>query len=452
MQKLRSSLFLLATLLPPLHAQGTFMSGPARAVDSLKSVLNQVRRKPGLTLVVIEAADGSWAAPFRSLSQAAGVADFNLEPMVLASGSQAALELARRESWPKGGHWAVFDPGSRVLAEGAALPSAEGLATSLQGTGVPSRLASLRAFLAARPGHVEGLVQLVGELRAVAERRTRAFLGTVPAPGSAAPGWMMGTEDGYRFETGQPAQPEPAAKELPEGLDAEIWGEYARNLERLLASEGWAVPKFPSMYRASLRPEMPVFSPLARSSRTALEAHRKVLPRLESALAAYPTSAFLWEAWLGCALPLDASLLDLLKRLVPPPGLSPQAWPPPHVRRTALLEARRQKAWPTVAALALDHWDNLQDLAEGQAAYRKQAPKGRALPDLPNWLHEGEWSGLAEPLLEAFLREGRTGEAERLMQAWGDLEGWKGAWAAATALAEQTGHSSLAAAWKQKAP
>jgi len=282
-------------------------------------------------LVVVDGPKGEWKPKVDALVAAPEWID--LEVPVAYYGAKAVevsvLPQQRHQAGPRP-QWVIFGEGGRMVASGGTPPEAVALAQAALAGGLRSRPQLLRAFLRAHPDHLGALEDLLELLRDRATRRTALRFGGRPDPLRPADErfdlakWQKDREARAEAQERQEAQREaqPVEAFSPEE-DQAIWGELADLLDRTFRSGDWD-----AIRNGTLVPgDAAVHSPLMQG------VCRAAVPEVERALGRQPTSWSLWEIWLGLTATFGGRpIRPLLDSLVPPPTLSPSAWPPEAVR------------------------------------------------------------------------------------------------------------------------
>ncbi len=442
---------LLPILTASLTVQGQSSWGnlaPPVASENLGRLARALSRQ-SVSLVVFDTAQGAWQEAFERLSSEGRLAELPIHWRQAELGSGPAL--ARREAWKPGPHWALMDDHGKVLAHGGTIPTASVLQEALEGTGRATRLQGLRSFVAHHPEHLEARTLFLQELREVAQRRTLRVLGLrpPPPPDPHTRKATFGDSSGFSHTTTPGEEDHYAqlqAKPLPEDQDEAIWGEYARELAKYFAEDGWPALELADSYRAA-QPEGPrVGSPLARFSPRCQEAYARILPELEAFLVRFPHHGQAWQAWADLAQAVGRDPKTLLASLAPPPA-DAASWPPMILRRVLLARARKDQDWRVVADLATEFWERVLDLSQGERRFKASGKASKGFQPTP-WLSAELWDTVAGPLLEAHLFQNRTGSAEALVSTWVEHGGWEGALPQAAALARKAKLEDLARKWE----
>ena len=391
--------------------------------------LYPLRRNPSPCVVVLDTPEGAWGPAFQSLLRQEPPIGLGLPLFVLPTADVEAVTLRNREGWEEGPRWCLLNHQGRLLYESRTLPTAKTLERAFQEHGGPTRVESLRAFLAQNPAHAEARLVLLGALKAIAEARTSAQFGLQNAKGPDQ-GFRMSI-GGFQFRKYPIPPVQTPEATLPDALDAAIWGDFAAVLDEIFLHEAWwgaqgsgfAFPGDSSAFDSPLA---------ARSLRVRAVLGRRI-GEVEEALIQRPDDTLLWNLWLKWSEALgDRSIRTLLDRLTPLPDAKPGTWPPESVRGLLFREARAGGDWVTARASLDPAWEELLGMS------RKSNP----------FLLEDAWAAIGGPRMEALLRLGRLAEAETMLSPWMEDGGWSGAPGEAARLARTLGQSGLAARWE----
>jgi len=426
-------LLTLALLASPLAAQvvtRTKLEAPDQwHVDTLASVQRDLAREKGAALLVLDPEVPTAEASLAALLAEEALLPLGLRSLALDPGAGLCLELKTRVTYPpRSSRWVLLGPAG-LVGEGPGFPTVPEILKAYQATGCRPRLEVVREFLNDHGEQLNAVVAVLRELKRVGDQRTRANLGNaqrVPEKGRTqlkVGSVIMSGEGEDRFVENQAA--------LQEDADEAIWAEdqalLADRLGDLLPCSD-QLPCAP----ASLIPEC------LWSSARLQAAARKVLPAVEAALAARPSSLPLWELWLALRSEGDGrSMTELLASLAPGPFTPPGRWPPAEIRTACLQDGRAHQDWKGLVDLAEPLWRNL---VEGYTAHRKDFAE-------TNLFTAGVWGDLCDPLLEALVRLHRFSEADALLKEWLALSPWKGAATRAQTIALDCGEEALMSRW-----
>jgi hypothetical protein len=308
--------------------------------------------------------------------------------------------LRQKENWPENEtHWALFH-NNKLLAHGPGLPGQAALIQELEWSGLQPPANALRRFVSANPSHLTAKEMFVGELKRVAELKTREKLGS---------------------EAGTNAE-----RVLPDEDDQAIWGEYARLYRQTF-----------QYFIEQGRPQWtweadgPWNSSLFMHSQTMKLLARSFLPTLEAALKRQPTDDFLWGAWAALSdLNENISIKGFTETLVLSPFDSSEV--PPYNARSSLLKRYRSKSnWPGVMELQEGYWKTTRYFLEQN----------------PTLWRQYYWKSEILHLLEAYLRLDKTVDANELVTIWSQSGDWQQIKQSAVELAEKCGKDNLAGQW-----
>ncbi len=364
----------------------------ATAQTSLGAFEREVRSAQGGVLVVIEDSKGEWRSAIRYLVNHESIVDMNLRTKLIVPKETPKVTTMIRKwrGWGPGPHWVLLWKDFSVLDQGDLIPEAETLADELVRAGSKNPVAELRRFLRANPDHLDAREALVMRLRISASTRTRRE--------QVWEGKTLGVE-----------------------TDQTVWGPWVREVDALFSSGDWVNTNL------FLSGEEDSASPLV------MDLYRRRLPLVEEALRNWPYSTALWDVWTRMARISETNRIQpFLDSLVPLPGTPKDAWPPQPGRKALLKQAKKVGDWEVVRTLLWSKWETEVD------SYRKLSD------DIPYRMGVA-WSSYLEPLMEAMLRLGEEGTAEKAMDECFSASGWRELPALSAALATRVGFKGLAA-------
>ncbi|MBI1753619.1 MAG: hypothetical protein HY014_08680 [Acidobacteria bacterium] len=394
---------------PLLMLMPAILMAQRSALPPQEAFNRELKRNRLGTWLVLEDEGAAWGAAVRAALDADGLVQLNL-PLRVSSGGKKPDGLSGilrdRYNWPKGPHWALVDGKGRILVEGASLPTAPILVSAAEQAGVKSRAQELEAFLKQNPDHLEARVALLGELIAVANRRTNRALAGAPA-----------SKDKLSETAGQP---EPV-RMLEAGPDESIWSAAVQQLDQILQG------RWESM---GLELGIRLRSSEAEHSPAMLALLNRYRSDLEEAVRRWPTGPEPWMLWLQASQKSGGwPLMPLLQTLQPLPGTSPGDWPPAMALNEFVKDARARKDWQAIREVMEARWEEVRS-----GEYRWGG--GEVI-----------WSRMVSPLLEALVSMGDVGAADQLMNEVVGLETWSGLPAQAKDLATRLNRPDLAARW-----
>jgi hypothetical protein len=340
---------------------------------------------------------------------------------------------------------------------------------AFRGAGLKSRLDEIRSFLTIYPYHAEARLVLLGELRAIAQAKTRAALGmqqgginSATFRSAGAMGFPMQQSAGVGDASAEPLP------QLDIGMDGEIWGEYSREAENAF-QEGiwkqdteqlWGDRRGMGIGAELLfrRGGTSFVSDFAIYSQMMKKQYQRWLPDIEYAIGRRASSTPLWNFWLAVQRAAGGRDISVFKALlVPSVDGESNDMPPPFVRSQWIRDCINRGDMRMAEGVAREEWDNLlvsqvpwQNTRQG----RPSLTGGRAFAMNVNGnsFQPMAWNTVAEPYLEILLRQQKMGAADALLQQWLAMEGWQGAVQRAGALAIRLGLQDLAAKWDVLAP
>ena len=461
----------------PSHLYSQAQRGPQqqgrqgfRRNESLDLVLSMIQERPPASIVSLQTSSASFNVS--AFLQRDPLVALNLTFVALDAESGAGLELIQREGWPQGApRWALLSTSGKVLHSSDQAPTPDSIMDAFRGAGLKSRLDEIRAFLAGYPYHAEATLALLGELRAIAQAKTRAVLG-VSQGGAARPGGAMDQAAGNAS-----AEPPP---QLDSDIDGEIWGEYSREAEKAFQEGIWkqdteqvwgdrgggmgvgmgmAFGGSDMLFRGggtSLVSDFAIYSPMMKKQ------YQRWLPDIEHAVARRASSTRLWNFWLAVQRAAGGRDISAFKAtLVPPLNGEPSDLPPAFVRTQWIRDCINRGDLRMAEDAAREEWEKLfLPQVSSQAATRqvRPAPGGMGGRGGAFGMGGGEsldaraWNLAAEPYIEILLRQQKTSAADAILQQWLTMAGWQGAALRARAVATRLGLQDLAAKWGALAP
>jgi len=451
-----------------------------RRNESLDLILNLIQERPPASIVSIQTAAASFEVA--GMLQRDPVVALNLNLVTSEAGSGAGLELIEREGWPQGKpRWCIISASGRVLYSSDQAPTPDSIMDAFRGAGLKSRLDEIRSFLSIYPYHAEAKLALLGELRAVAQAKTRDALG-VQQGGSNREVAIFRSAGTPSSQIMQAARiPDASSEPLPQldtWIDSEIWGEYSReaenafqdgiwkqDTEQLWGDRGRAMGMtfggLDMLFRGggtSFVSDFAIYSPMMKKQ------YQRWLPEIEQALGRRASSTRLWNFWLAVQRVSGGRDISVFKTLLVP-SLSGESsdMPPAFVRSQWIRDCINRGDFRMAEDAAREEWEKLYAL---QSAPRQNRPvPGSGRPNgsgafgrnidsifIEDSLNTRIWNTTAEPYLEILLRQQKIGAADAILQQWLAMDGWQGAAQRARALANRLGLQDLAAKWGALAP
>jgi hypothetical protein len=366
--------------------------------DDLDAALS-AERSSTPSLVVINTKWGDGQQINATLKQS-NIIDWRLGRVTL--NPEVSELLRQRMGWPENEtFWALFDAKRKILGAGPGLPTAEAICQILEQFSVETPANALRRFVSDYPAHIKAKVDLLEELKRLAEQKTRETLGQSAGADTAL---MLTEED-----------------------DREIWGEYASLYHSVLPyaleqGREWAWANGPAVSDFFIHSQK--MRTLAYS----------LLPRVEACLKRQPTDVFLWSVWDSLSdLGQYRNFRNLREALVLSPIEEDPLNLPPPILRTDILRRR----------IARSDWQMVIDIQE----WRWEAMRYN-LELNPRELNPRLWREI-EPLLEAYLNMEKINYANELVRVWRHAPTWERIKQDAIGLAEKHEKNALAEQWKK---
>jgi len=426
-----------------LQAQAAQATSPTAQMLDLR-----LREIKGGLLVVVDGPKGEWKTKVDALNSDPEWID--LELGISYYGSKAAeVEALLRQNYQAGPRpqWVLFGPGPRVVAIGGGAPDAKAMVKAVEGGGLRSSFQVLRDFVRLNPDHLEARGTLCTWIRAKASKKTMVRIGGKMDP-------LRPMDESYDFakiQKDMDAKEEAKAKEPQEEKppfqlgpeeDQAIWGELADLFGKSFRNGDWTEMQSWSL----VQDETAVHSPLMQ------EMSRAAVPEVERALTRNPSAWDIWQVWLGLTHTFGGKpIRPLLDNLVPLPTNSPMTWPPYPVRDAFVKDARKRKDWVGIRDLLLPQIEinRLWEAARGQKTEYVLRKDGKIQENAETGDY---WRGTLEPLAEALLRLGDTGQADDLIRERFSQHPWSGLPARAADLARRCNQPNLAAQWGALGP
>lgn len=412
-QRLTLAASLCALTLP---AQITVITrNGSKAPVTWASIQKDAIKKGGLW-VVLEDDKGSFAGALQAAQRTDSLIRFDLGTRSCGLKSPLGQEILARQGWEAVPRWVLLDAKGQVAAESTRKPTAETLVEALEKAGVRSRVDRLEAFVRANPDHGEALEVLLKLRLDLADRRMEALAI-------------------WKAVTGEPVETRELQRPLTDEEDQLIWGPVAETLETLVLRSDW---QGSGVFWAGNLQGQPRISPLVQA------AAARVLPEVELALRRHPTHWMTWHLWLKLSgWAGGRPLLPFLGTLVPAPG-GDETFPPDNVVQAYVKEAKARKDWQAIRDLMLPHWERTR---EQEILFLSNEGEGST-----HSAERTQWENSVEPLIEALLRLGDAGTADRVVQeALGMIHSKSiGTWAAQ--VATRCGQPSYAQRWAALTP
>ncbi|MCL1907821.1 MAG: hypothetical protein FWG12_00450 [Holophagaceae bacterium] len=430
----------------------------------MPALLRMVQDRPPASILALDG-EGRLEPLVAGLLQQDPLIALNLNLIGLNVYSGAGLELIQREGWTAGApRWCLMAPDGTVLFSSGSPPTPSMIMDAFRSAGLHSRQDILRRFLANHPGHAEAKLALLGELRAVAETKTRVMLGLLGRQSGSQAGGLGSQAIG----AGASASP-PLIQLLDSAVDGEIWGEYARESDGAFQAGIWKEDTDQLWGRGSARmtnagPFGGLFrgggtsmvSNLGQHSPTMKRLYNRWLPDIEYALLRRPTSYQLWDFWLVVQRVAGGrDLGEIIANIVPGPDDRNRDIPPSAIRRDWIRDCINRHDWRMAEDVARVAWEHLLVAAADSANRSVQAipmTGGRARGGYMTPLNSSAWTSILEPYLEVLLRQQKTSIADAVVQHWFNSDGWLDAAQRARNLANRMGFPELGNRWGSYAP
>ena len=329
------------------------------------------------------------------------------------------------------------------MATGGNLPEPKAMQKLIEESGVRTQIQVLREFTRQYPDHLEARVHLCDLLRTKAGKRTLLLTGgkldpTRPSDEAYDPSKAAKEEEAKEEAKAQVKPDEKPPAQLGVEEDQSIWGELADLGAKSFSSGDWL-----EVYPWSMiPPEEAVHSPCMQ------EMSRAAIPEVERALARTPTSWTVWQVWLGLTRTFGGKpIRPLLDSLMPVPTNHLLAWPPDSVRDAYVKDARKRKDWTGIKDLLLPQIEinRLSEAAQDQKTENVLRKDGQIQENTETGDY---WRSTLEPLVEALLWLGDSGQADDLVRDRFGKHPWSGLPTRAAGLALRCNQPNLAAQWR----
>jgi hypothetical protein len=334
----------------------------------------------------------------------------------------------------------------RFAHQGKRLPTVEDIQNALEQAGIKSPIKLLRDFLKLHPDHLDARAQLLQMLREPAEARTRQALqlGATDIPKQTARAQASGGTNFTFYNSVAVDTTALDGKTLKPEQDAEIWGQYAQELQTLFASGDW---RLIGLNEISQRIQFQRQVPLDVCSPTMVQLYRRHLGRVEAFIEEFPASPHAWllYGWMA-SITKHNSVRALYDRLVPPPEGA--IWPTEEILSLLIPEQEAKGNWGYIAETLWPGWPktrlsirnrttdyNFPNMPQSDNEMRRQGFK------------EARWNYGVRPLLESLIRTNRTSDAETVILGIAKYSHYRDFQGRAAALALSCGRQDLQAKW-----
>jgi hypothetical protein len=184
---------------------------------------------------------------------------------------------------------------------------------------------------------------------------------------------------------------------------------------------------------------------------------RPMLAHLESLLQRKPPSRPLWECWLawrgaeGAQRPIE----PLMEAVVPSPVSSPGTVPPGIVFGAYYDECKREGKWDKVVKLLKAVWDRefgrITDLQRENPNFKPSAPNSDSIgASIVSRNSQTLGDRVVVPLMEAYLRDGKSRDANDIFNAWLGCGGTISDISKVVELAKELRYDALAKEWEER--
>jgi len=297
--------------------------------------------------------------------------------------------------------WALLGSNYKILGQGPGLPSTAALLQAIEGSGVETPASIGLRFIKQHPSYSEAREMMLRELKRVAEQKTKEAIGA----GASV----------------------DVARLLSDEEDHAIWWDYSINFRQALSSALERGRIISNAY--DFTSEYFIHSPLMKNL-----AHI-MLPQVEACLLRQPTDVFLWVNWVSLSGLSEHRPFEAIKEtLVLAPQSDPYDLPPPWPRSLLLQQYLSRSNWQGVLDVMEWRWQGMKDGLESD----------------PSAMNDMLFRDCLS-MLEAYLRLGREGEANALVEFWAQTPPYE--WArrrsSAVAVAKKCGKPELAERWKK---
>ena len=182
----------------------------------------------------------------------------------------------------------------------------------------------------------------------------------------------------------------------------------------------------------------------------------RLLTNIETLLEKKPSSKNLWNQWLFWRWVKgdDRSMERLLESVKASPISKPGTVPPAIVIDAYYNECKKNEKWPKVISILRMVWDRefdrIKEIQEEDPKFKLSAPDA----DSNSFSSEAEYAELGDnvaiPLIEAYLYDGKPGNAKEIFDAWLGLGGTFNDISSIVELAKKLGQERLAVEWEKR--
>ncbi|MDR2561031.1 MAG: hypothetical protein LBC63_04600 [Holophagales bacterium] len=344
-----------------------------------------------------------------------------------------------------GSVWALANRKGILLAQGEAAPSIQTLAKVLEEDKISSPIKVIKDFIKSNPDHLDAKSELLLLLRKYAIARTIDVLELSVKIDEVLPMDINAHSELHYKLLSQRAKFDFApfqGKQLEDGDDTEIWGEYAREVEYLFRTGEWRLT-FLKNYYGNVPAE--ICSPKMKSL------YRRLLPQVEQALRERPSTYLSdddhWQTyvWMRSIAGADGSIKSVLDSMVPVPTKKTD-WPPESVFSLFEQEAREQGRWGNYAEVL---WGKLDEVIYDQINYAMRNNERRNSDFFSRFL--GDFllvqRDIIDPLMESLIKVSRIEDAEKVIMSFARLPRFRDLPKHAAEIAEKYGRADLASRW-----
>jgi pentatricopeptide repeat protein len=343
----------------------------------------------------------------------------SLSSVLRVYGAPAANANTLGWSAGDGDRWALVGGDLKVIEQGQGLPEQDALQFLLSRNNIKDEAESIRSYMSeygAQPG-------LELELAFFMIDRIHDRLGS--------------------------QQGKPASAQMNVNAD-DPFIESSRYLNRVLTNSPGAMINMPYVYRRLNDPP---------ESQSMKAISRPMLAHLEPLLLKKPSSSMLWGQWLywrwmeGAQRPIE----PLMEAVVPSPISSPGSVPPGVVFDAFYDECKREGRWDKVVKLLKAVWDRefgrITDLQRENPNFKPSISIGDRLSFEASIVARiGQTLGdrVVVPLMEAYLRDGKSRDANDIFNAWLGCGGTISDISKVVELAKELRYEGIAREWEER--
>jgi len=329
--------------------------------------------------------------------------------------------------------WAIVLPSGYIPISGNGPIDHEMIESALRKANVMPPIERLRKFLQLHPNHIEAREHLLRQLKQTAITKTDKLLNIQPSKVLMMQLFQAGAGDPNSPLFEMPDMEPFIGKTLSDEDDKEIWGDFAAELNAAFQNGRWQ--KMDLCMHPLMDPMTECCSPTVKAI------YARHINRVEQVLEQFPFDSALWDIWARMALSggnakRGQNLLDRLH--TPPPELGLQ-WPPSKAVKAIAMLAANSEDWVSIQTLlapALERWD------ENMQIKRRVGPSS-----LLSYDGGADWDYELSLLIQSFLKSGKTGQAQAIVDNFAEFSSTRGLIPKAAAIAKSCGLPDLAERW-----